>query len=42
MGIEKVFDSLDPNFLILTLENNGFSKNLIIWVKTLLRDQESY
>ena len=42
MGIEKVFDSLDLSFLIFTLEKYGFGKNFILWVKTLLRDQESY
>ena len=42
MDIEKAFDSLDHNFLILTLEKYGFGKNFILWVKILLRDQESY
>ena len=41
MDIEKVFDSLDRDFLILTLEKHGFVKNFILWVKLLLRDQES-
>ena len=41
MDIEKAFDSLDHNFLILTLEKYGFGKNFILWVKILLRDQES-
>ena len=41
MDVEKAFDSLDQNFLILTLEKYGFGKNLILWVKILLRDQES-
>ena len=41
MDIEKAFDSLDHNFLILTLEKYGFGKNLALWVKTLLRDRES-
>ena len=41
MDTEKAFDSLDHNFLILTLEKYGFGKNLILWVKILLRDQES-
>ena len=39
--IEKAFNSLDHDFLILTLEKNGFGKNFILWVKLLLRDQES-
>ena len=41
MDIEKAFDSLDYNFLISTLEKNGFGKNFILWVTVLLRDQES-
>ena len=42
MDIEKVFDLLDSSFLILTLEKYGFGKSLILWVKFLLRHQESY
>ena len=42
MDIEKEFDSLDHNFLIFTLEKYGFRKKFILWVKILLRDQESY
>ena len=40
---EKAFDSFDHNFLIFTLENYGFGKNVkdLVWVKILLRDQES-
>ena len=41
MDIEKAFDSLEHNFLIFTLEKYGFSKNFILRVKILLRDQES-
>ena len=41
MAIEKAFDSLDHNFLILTLEKYGFGKNLTLWVRILLRVQES-
>ena len=41
MDIEKAFDSLDHNFLICTLEKYGFGKNIILWVKILLRHQES-
>ena len=33
MGIEKAFDPLDDDFLILTLEKNGSGKNFILWVK---------
>ena len=41
MDIEKAFDSLNHDFLILTLEKYGFGKNFILWVKILLRYQES-
>ena len=41
MDIEKAFDSLDHGFLILTLENHGLCKSFTLWVKILLRDQES-
>ena len=41
MDIEKAFVSLDHDFLVLTLEKYGFGKNFILWVKILLRDQES-
>ena len=40
MDIEKAFDSLDHDFLILTLEKHGFAKNFILWVKIFLRYQE--
>ena len=42
MDIEEIFDSLDYNFLIFTLEKYGFGKNFILWVEILLRGQESY
>ena len=41
MDIEKAFDSLDENFLISALESYDFRKNVIFWVKILLKDQES-
>ena len=41
MDIEKAFNLLDHNFLIFTLEKYGFGKNVILWVKILLRDQWS-
>ena len=41
MNIEKAFDSLDHNFLTSTLEKYGFGKNFILWIKILLRDQQS-
>ena len=40
MDIEKAFDLLDYEFLILTLEKYGFGKSFILWVKTLLKDQD--
>ena len=41
MDVEKAFDSLDHNFLILTLQKYSFDKNFILWVKILQRYQES-
>ena len=41
MDIEKTFDSLDHDFLILTLEKYGFGKKFYFMGKILLRDQES-
>ena len=41
MDIDKAFDSFNHNFLISALENYGFGKNFISWVKVLLRNQES-
>ena len=41
MDTEKAPNSFDHNFLIFTLENYGFGKNFILWVKILLEDHES-
>ena len=41
MDIEKVFDLLDHNFIISTLEKYCFGQNFILWFKILLNDQES-
>ena len=41
MDIEKAFESLDYESLILTLEKYGFGKSFNLCVKVLLRDQES-
>ena len=41
MDFEKALDSLDHNFLISTLEKYGFGQNFILWIKILLKDQES-
>lgn len=40
MDIDEAIYSLDHNFLTSTLENYGFGKNFVIWLKILLRDQE--
>ena len=39
--IEKVFDSLDHDFIIATLKKFGFKSNFINWIKIFLNDQES-
>ena len=39
--MEKVFDSVDHNFIIVALEAYGFGPNFVQWVKTLLYDQKS-
>ena len=42
MDIEKAFDLLDHDFLILTLEKYGFGKNVILSIKILRsRDKRS-
>ena len=41
MNIEKMFNSIDRNCLIFTIEKYGFSKNFILWIMILLRDQEN-
>ena len=41
MGIEKAFDLLGHTWLISNLEKYAFGKNLILWVKILLRDKGS-
>ena len=41
MDIEKAFDSLDHNFLILVLKKFGFGNNFINWIETILTRQES-
>ena len=39
--MEKAFDSVDYNFIIVALEAYGFGPNFVQWVKTLLYDQKS-
>ena len=41
MDIEKAFDSLDHDFLIIALQKFSFGKNFVNWIKILLRNQES-
>ena len=41
MDIEKVFDSLDQDFLLRVLKTFGFGENIIYWIKVLLNDQRS-
>ena len=41
MDIEKVFDSLDHDFLLFALKRFGFGENLIHWIKVLLNKQQS-
>ena len=38
--IQKMFDSVNPQFLILSLNRYGFRKMFIKWVKSLLNNQE--
>ena len=40
-NIQKAFDSVNHQFLILALKRFGFGKMFIKWVKTLLNNQES-
>ena len=39
--MEKAFDSVNHNFIIVALEAYGFGPNFFQWVKTLLYDQKS-
>ena len=39
---EKAFDSVDHTFLFATLTESGFGRDLIQWVKTFLKDSESF
>ena len=42
MDTEKVFDSLDYDYLILSQEKYDFRKNFILSVEILRKDQESF
>ena len=39
--IEKAFDSVDHNFIFVSLEKYGFGPDFIQWIKTLLANNES-
>ena len=41
VDIEKAFDSVDHQVLINVLKTFGFEKNLVRWIKMLLKNQES-
>ena len=41
VDIEKAFDSVDHQFLINVLKTFGFEKNLVRWIKILVKNQES-
>ena len=41
IDIQKAFDSVNYQFLILAIKRYGFGKMFIKWVKTLLNNQES-
>ena len=41
VDIEKAFDSLDHEFLLVVLKKLGFGNNFIDWIKILLTNQES-
>ena len=41
MDIQKAFDSVSHEFLLLVLEYYGFRPNFISWIKLLLLNQQS-
>ena len=41
VDIEKAFYSVDHQFLINVLKSSGFEKNVVRWIKILLKNQES-
>ena len=41
MDIDKVFNSLDHDFLLSALKKFGFGENFIHWIKVLLNNQQS-
>ena len=41
VDIEKAFDSANHNFLLIVLENYGFSQDFLKWISILLENQES-
>ena len=41
MDIQKAFDSVDHEFMFLTLERAGFGPSFMNWIKILVQNQES-
>ena len=41
MNIEKVFDSLDLDFLLTVLKKFSFDENFIYWINIILNNQQS-
>ena len=41
MDIQKAFDSVDHDFLMLVLENANFGPNFLKWIKVLISNQQS-
>ena len=41
MDIQKAFDSVSHDFLILVLENAVFGRNFISWIKLVLSNHQS-
>ena len=41
VDIEKAFYSVDHQFLINVLKSSGFEKNVVRWIKILLKNHES-
>ena len=39
IDIEKAFDSLNHDFLLIVLKKFGFGENFIHWIKVLLSNQ---
>ena len=42
IDIENVFDSVDHQFLVNVLKTFRFEKNLVRWMKILIKNQDIY